>query len=111
MSLPADIPQNINIQPIPVEKIVQIPKPEPGKNDVNYSAFNMKDQREGKDKRVESRDDQSKKKRDRFEKSGSGSKEEKDQNVSDEQKQLILLKSKSNISYDLGKGQLLDITG
>ena len=72
MSVPVDMPHNINIQPTPVEKVVEVPKPEPGKTDIDEFSLALANQKDEKTKRVTMDEERSKKKRrDSFNKSNS----------------------------------------
>jgi len=67
MSIPIDVPQNINIQVPHVEKVVQPTRPEPGNNSSNQSQLEKKTGRENEHLKIQDRK-QKKRRRDRFEK-------------------------------------------
>jgi hypothetical protein len=110
MSLPIEVPQQLNVQPIPVEKVAQTPKPEPGKNDVNYSSLEFKDQRAAKERAIDSDKAEKKKKKDTYERDGADSENKKGQKS---------VKSKDNkqdnrekkLNQNDGKGNILDVVG
>ena len=110
MSLPIEVPQQLNIQPIPVEKVAQTPKPEPGKNDVNYSSLEFKDQKAGKEKEIDSDKARKKKKKDTYERDGSDSENEKGQNLASQSEDKQDNREKKS-TQNFGKGYRLDIVG
>lgn len=113
MSFAADIPQNINIVPIPVEKVVETPKPEPGKNDIDHSALELKHQKTEDDKRIKSDDSRKKRKpkKDSYFQEDSSSEGSGDDNSSESERDLMYDKNEQQISQQLDTDHIVDVVG
>jgi len=109
MAMPLDIPQNINIQPIPIEKVVQTPKMEPGKNDVKDSYIDLSQKGE-KGKRV-NMDEESKKRKqkDEYKRSAPNFARSSEKSELENQEHLSQNLLAEN-ARKLSKGGLLDVT-
>jgi len=111
MSFAADIPQNINIVPIPVEKVVETPKPEAGKNDIDHSALELKNQKTEDEKRIKSEDSRKKRKgkQDTYSPKDSSSDETNDNQLKDNKNHLVYDKNEKQISQEFDSDHILDV--
>jgi hypothetical protein len=113
MSLPADVSQNINIIPIPVERVVETPKAEPGNNNVDNSALEMKEKKSEGPKEIDKDESRQKRKakKDTYKHRDSDSEETDEGNITRVENHLTYEKQDHNVKSNSPEGHIIDIVG